>query len=344
VRALFTIPYILFFLPIFLLSCLSEVKLDINQQTPQLVVEGYISDKAESYQVRLSTSFEVNGLGTNTLGRNAHVEIRELEGASWQLNEVKQGIYEVPATQVIGAIGKSYQLYIRLSNGDEYESSVETILDPVNILSGEALYVEETFIGDDEIKRKNIQHDVFVELQNNSKDQFFKVENIGWAKVEIGYGNCEIVAGPIFCWQYRNPAISNILVTGTNSDINNNDYKIKAVSIPVDSKHKYVAIVQVKSMSEKSYTYWNQIKDQLNRPGGIFDRPFAPIIGNIESKSNNIPALGYFHTYSITEQIVCFERFDAQITFPLRRVFCSDLCTEIWSPGTFDDMGLLLCD
>ena len=330
-----------------LTSCLEEITFEAGTDEPQLVVEATVSNEFESYKVRLSTLFELNGVGSNTLGTNAQVTIREIGGSDVLLSETSPGFYETFPGEIIGEIGKSYQLLIQLANGESYESTIEEILPPISIKNGEASYSEERFEQQNGTFRTVISHDITLEIDNEDQDHFYIVDGSGWAEVDIGYGDCfaDAPVGPAKCWSFRDQIITNSLSIGTNSGLSGEDYFIKTTKIPFDAKGRYVAMVRLLSMSSSYFSFWSSITDQLNRPGGLFDRPFAPIVGNIRNTNDGLPALGYFQVYSISEQIVCFDRSNvrASVSFPIS-IPCPVLCTEVWAPATFDDVTEDYCE
>ncbi|MEP5610900.1 MAG: DUF4249 family protein, partial [Cyclobacteriaceae bacterium] len=295
--------------------------------------------------VRLTTLGELNGVSTNTLGPNAIVTITEIDGTTVELVEGNiAGQYHTTPGQIVGTVGKSYQLSIKLSNGEEYQSSVEVLPEPISMVASEAIFVEEFIEQSSGVNLRSVHHDIYVEVENTGKSQFFKLENSGWAKVEIGYGTCE--PGPpwsTLCWHYREPVVRNAIEIGTNQGLNSGNYKLNAFSIPVDFKHQYIAMTQLKAMSSVSYDYWKDVQEQIERPGGLFDRPFAPIAGNV-SRNNGLPALGYFHAYAITSETVCFDRAEVSARISIPVIGCLDQCIEFWGPiSTFVDMGQILC-
>lgn len=325
-------------------SCLEEIQVNIEPDNPQLVVQGFVNDLAESYQVKLNTLKEVNGAGTNTLGANAEVSIVEINGDTILLTETIPGTYVSQPGVLVGEIGKSYQLLIELANGESYQSSVETIPEPVEL--GDGFVVENTRFSERYRLDLTLGHDVFIEVEMSEKPQYFLMEATGWARVQISAESCVdgVDPGPAFCWSKRDPIKSNELIIGTSID-HASDFTLKAVSnIGVDTKTEYVAIIRTNSMSQEAYGFFQKIKDQLDRPGGIFDRPLAPIIGNIVGINTSNSALGYFHAYAINEKAVCYDRFDAVVfASSPPAVPCGTLCTEVFAPATFDDVYEQYC-
>ncbi|MEP5610901.1 MAG: DUF4249 domain-containing protein [Cyclobacteriaceae bacterium] len=334
----------IFLLLVGTVSCLEEISFDLETDEPQLVVEGFINDLTESYTVRLSTTSATSGLGINTLGQKAFVEIEEIGGTSVQLIEAIPGTYTTMPGQIIGEVGKSYRLNIRLANNQEYQSKIETIPSPIRILDGDVVEnAEFVFLYGTEI---TTGHDINVEVENGDELQYFILSTIGWTRVRIEQGDCIPGSGigPPFCWSKRDPIRTDQLVIGSNFGQEQN-YKLQAVkSIPVDTKTEYVAIVRTNAMSRENYQFFESINDQLDRKGTPFDRPFAPIIGNIIATNSNEVALGYFHAYATFEKAVCFDRAGVTAFVPTSPAACGISCVDYWAPASLDNIPALFCN
>jgi hypothetical protein len=276
------------------------------------------------------------------------VDVQESDGTRARFTETSPGTYQLAPGSFVGQVGNSYQLFIRLQNGDEYLSSIETIQDRVNTLSGEAIFVEEFFQRQNGTVGSRVYHEIDIDIENENENHYFISESSGWAEVEIGYGDCGFfeppAAGPNVCWSFRERIEPERLTIGSNEDLSSENYKISAATIPFDAKRNYVAIVKINSMSPENYSFWQSIDEQLKREGGIFDRPIAPIIGNIVNVTTNEPTLGYFHAYSTSQQVICFDRSQVQAAVdPVGPIPCVTLCTTVWDPATFDNISNLLC-
>ncbi|MEP1096202.1 MAG: DUF4249 domain-containing protein [Cyclobacteriaceae bacterium] len=330
-----------------LTSCLQEIDVEISEDVPNLVVDGYINNQNEVHTVKLSTISTLNGLGGNVLGVGATVQIQEFDGPKVTLTETVPGTYQLLAGALVGQVGKSYQLLVQLANGDEYISTFETIQDPITTLGGTASLKKETIQQENGTFSTSIFHEITIDLENQEDDYFYLLENSGWAEVEIGYGDCGLfappAAGPSVCWSLRS-SLQRTLPIGTNLALSKGDYTILSAIVPFDAKRPYVAISKIHAISSSNFRFWQSVNSQLNREGGLFDRPFAPIVGNITNTSNNKPALGYFHAYATSTEIVCFDRSEIEgtVTSP-GPIPCPTLCTSVWAPATFDNIADLFC-
>lgn len=315
----------------------------VTNPTPQLVVEGSVNDANEVVTVRLRTSGSFNGVEENTLGLDAQVQIVSGTDEIFHLNEVFPGVYRTDTAALIGTVGESYTLRIQLANGESYTSTAETIPEPVNVSQGRAELVENRGITDDRIPFVEYSHNVFAQLDNTEEDHFVRVVAAGWARAQIDYplcggftGNANGPAGPTICWSRRNPITSQIN-TVTNQAVTGSKYEIIADNVPFDFRDAYVADVFANAMSPEAFAYWELAKTQINRAGGVFDPPFAPVVGNI--RNVNRPeevVLGYFHAYAQTSTRVCFDRAGTPGFINIPIIDCLNTCTQFYRPAVFE--------
>ena len=67
------------------------------------------------------------------------------------------------------------------------------------------------------------------------------------------------------------------------------------------------------TVNEKAFDYWQNIKDQIDRTGGLFDANSNTIQGNVVNiSSDNIP-LGFFGVYREVENYYFYNQTDLPI-------------------------------
>ncbi|MGF1534438.1 MAG: DUF4249 domain-containing protein [Bernardetiaceae bacterium] len=325
-------------------ACLEELPVRLGKNEAQLVVEGYINDRQEACRVRLSTLDNLDGTTTSTdLIDGAVVELELGDGRRVRFQDEGNGQYLTEAVR--GRTGDAFRLHVRLSNGDEYSSDLQTIPEPVLMLSGGATLVEDRVETSPGNFRSVFRHDISVEILNTPNDHFYLIENSGWASVEIGYDCLDAFGGSPFCWSLRQP-IARGLVVGSNQGFGSGNYRAVLFGVPFDYKRLYIANVRLHALSREQFLFWQEAQAQLDRTGGLFDRPFAPLVGNIRQTNGEKTALGYFFAYATDSQSICFDRNNVPSRIapvPIIRN-CAVLCTEVWNPATFENMEALLCE
>lgn len=333
---------LLILLSVLLTNCTEPIDLGTNLSGRQLVLEGSINDVDSIHVVRLSTS-SFDGVGENTMGRNAQVTITELEsGEVHTLNEVFPGRYETTPWELWGVVGQSYRLEITLANGQAFASSDVIIPEPVSIFDTQVELNEERGTLDDGTPVVQYSHEVFVDIENTEEEHYVQIESQGWAQLLVDYGLCDEVLGgfgipgELSCWQFREFIESNIN-TATNSGVDANVYRVSGVVIPFDFRAGYVAEIFVNSMSLEAFVYWETARTQLQRNGGIFDPPFPPIVGNVINTNGNAdPVLGYFHAYAQSFARTCFDREGIPGMLGVPILDCMTTCEQFWAPAVFE--------
>lgn len=319
-----------------LTGCIDPIDVELDQAVArQLVVEGWIDDANDFVVVRLGTS-AINGVGINTLGAGARVSITTGSGEVFLLEEPIPGLYATLSDPLRGRPGESYQLNIETGNGRMYESTIEILPNPVSVGLTREEFIEARGTTDNGTPFVSYSHDVFTELENTSDQHFVRFETTGWENVLVDY---ELEpAGPLDCWQFQNP-INRDVILATNTGISGGTYETKVANVPIQFRTSYVVEVVANSMTGEAFAFWSEAKRQLNRGGGIFDPPFAPVVGNIRNVNDpNEVVLGYFHAYSQEMTRYCYSRDGLPVTFEIPIFIVGDmtLCTEYYAPALFE--------
>lgn len=132
-------------------SCVETFTFDTSNEESFLVVDGYISDVSYNetlLQPMNPKYFEVRLKMTNVVGNTvdtpvpqAQVELVDDLGEHWDYEESTGGVYRLYFEDFEAEEGKSYKLSIKLSNGEHYESNLETLPQPLG--EGEVIYEED---------------------------------------------------------------------------------------------------------------------------------------------------------------------------------------------------------
>ncbi|MDW3195945.1 MAG: DUF4249 domain-containing protein [Cytophagales bacterium] len=333
---------LLVLIAVLLIGCTEPIDLANNLGGGQLVVEGSINDVDSVHVVRLSTS-SFDGVGENTLGRNARVTITDLASdQAHTLNEVFPGSYETTPWELQGIIGQSYRLDIVLANGQSYASDAVTIPESIPVSNTEVKLLEERGTLDNGTPFVTYAHEVLVDFENSERPQYVRIESQGWIELFVDYGLCDEVLGgfgipgELSCWQFRETIESNIN-TATNIGVDTDMYQVSAVVVPFDFRAGYVTELFINSMSLEAFAYWELAKTQLQRNGGIFDPPFPPVVGNVINTDGDAePVLGYFHAYSQSFIRTCFDRTGIPGMLNIPVLDCLTTCEDFWAPAVFE--------
>lgn len=335
-------------------GCTDIIETEERDSSAILVVEGEINNADEAYIIKISTTTSLAGEGENELGRGAEVAIRNESGEEVQLTEIEPGgSYSTLNNGFKGEIGQSYQLYIKLANGEEYESSFEEIRPSVELLD---VFAEVRSEPSNDIFGEKFFHDLSIEVNNNPDlTQFYSVDVTGIAEVSIIYDEIITLGDnpcipqnirPLVCYAIRDSIVNDVII-GTNSGAAGASFIQDIFSIPADFELRYLAQVRTNTISELAYQYLQDIKTQLEKEGSIFDAPFPALVGNVKNIRSGNRAQGYFFASSISENQVCFDRSVLNFEFFVPLV-CAirgpDNCVEFWDPAVFEiPEGFQLC-
>ena len=104
----------------FLTSCTEVIEVDLNDSSPQLVVEASVTDAPFAQEIQLSQSGSYIQPGDYPTVSDAMVRVQDGDGQWFDFSEVEPGLYR--NTDLKGNVGESYQLEI-LVEGETYEAS-----------------------------------------------------------------------------------------------------------------------------------------------------------------------------------------------------------------------------
>lgn len=113
----------------FFIGCQKIINLNLVDATPQLVIEGLITDSIGPFRVKLSKSDNYYNQSVLPLVSDAVVVITDNEGTTDTLKETKPGIYLT--SKILGIPGRTYNLEV-LSENTRYTAS-STMSSPVAI-------------------------------------------------------------------------------------------------------------------------------------------------------------------------------------------------------------------
>lgn len=326
---------LLFVICFVLIGCVEPIDIDTDDdQGRQLVVEGWVNNVNDIVVVRLLTS-TVSGVGENTLGAGATVSIVTGSGRRVLVEEFTPGLYATLADPLAGEVGESYQLEIQLADGRSYESEVVTIPEPLAFGQIRDEFVENSGTTDEGVEFVNYAHDIFTELRNTEEQHFVQLIARGWSNLRVDYEFTP--AGPLTCWQRQDP-VNREIVLATNTGLSGDFYESLVTRVPVDFRGNYVVEITANTMSAEAFAFWSEAKAQLDRGGGVFDPPFAPVVGNIRNVTDpEEVVLGFFHAYGYSSSRHCYSRLGVPGQFRIPIIPNSvTLCTDIYEPAVFE--------
>ncbi len=310
--------FYLFFLSVFIwmVSCVEPVEFLAGNKKSILIVDGIISDRDIQQAIFLRRAYVSSNTNVFKAVTGAAVEVTENGSATYKCVEKTEGEYLLPVN-FRGRIGNSYQLKIKLSTGEAYESDAQSIRPVPEI---DSVYSKYAPLG---VDWKGIKVDgdiVYLDTKDfPGTDDYFSWSwklferqdycmtcNGGMYHTEAPYnGRCVDYPqlqrqGTIYdyfcvgnCWEIFYSNQTNVM-----SDIYSSGQKIQArniAQIPYFQRHGSVLEVYQQSISPEAYRFFKLLVEQTQKTGTLIDTPPAPLIGNVKSVSDPYEGVGgYF--------------------------------------------------
>ena len=327
-----------------LFTCVEPFKPKVTDYQSQLVIDALLTNENTSNNyVKLSRTKETLK-ETPEKVTGAIVMIKDDSGKTSILNEVSAGVYKCDSQTLRGAPGKSYTLYIKTNDGNEYMSDTCTMYEVPNI--------DTLYFGKDKetLDNGNIQEGVrvYIDSKGLTENKYFKWTYEEWWKFNIPMPKYfeyktqrniyQISPSNVTCW--KNNKSDEILIQSAGTGLNGGFIKKPVLFIPSDQSDRlliqYCIQVRQYSMSEREYEFWDHLK-QIDEAGGdIFDKQPFPIVGNIHSlNTSGDQVLGYFQVSAVKQVRKYLTRKEVdKMNLPRYRYDCDVLAVGPGDPET----------
>ncbi len=354
-------------------SCVEPFQpvLDTDDNQSLLVVESLITDQAGPFTVDLSYTAPVyntrNVVSFYKPVEGAEVSISDDAANSYMLFETSPGCYETEDKHLKGVPGHSYFLAISTTDGKQYESTAELMLDVPGIDSVYHQEVIKTYF-DQELTYEKTWLNILLDTRADGEDiAYFKWEFVEtWEMempelIEVYHGTDEGNLPPSIekieieeerrhCWVSENS--SSILVKST-VDTPGNEIKgmlLQSTGPPDDRLNiKYSILVKQYALNREFYNFFKQIRESNEETGGIYERTPVQITGNIKCCDGSEMALGYFMASAVkTKRIFIFpEEHEIAIGSAYEAcgwtTYSNPRDRQVYYPyGTYDDGSILV--
>ncbi len=256
---------------IFFASCQDVVDLKVPDGDIQLVVDGWLTDQEGEKQILLSTTANYFDNTETPRVTGALIILKNEKGAVDTLEEKEAGVY---ITNYVGEVGETYHIYIRTSEGEEYESTPEPLdyVPPISAIR--ARFQEETVFEDE--------------------GYYVSIDTEEPAGVGDYYRWKQYVNG-----KYLNEPFDLLYASDEFVDGNPiTDIEMNTEPLQLGDHYR----IQQLSISEQAYEFFVQLQTQTAFVGSLFDSPPAALKGNIINlDSSGKKALGYFGVSAVSE-------------------------------------------
>jgi hypothetical protein len=287
---------------------------EIPPTSGYIAIEGLFTNREGSHQIKLSRSVSHGSEFTFNPVTSATVYIEDSFGNRIDFTEQDHGRY-LTLQDAVGVVGGSYTLTIETAEGEVYRSDPQVMEPPIVVDSMEVAWeVKEIYAAgnDGETTLQQVEGvDLFAEVHSNN-NSFPKVrfETI----LLVQYVLSEYGEDPdfLFCRVKKN-IDENVNITllpqGTSSGsaVYHNVGFVKRV-FPINPPefllfrgiNRRIVILRQYSLNQESYSYYKELRNQLEAEGTLFDPMPSQLKGNIRCVTDpSKKALGFFEVSSI---------------------------------------------
>jgi len=258
-----------------------------------LVVEGMINSGSDSTIIKLNHTVKLSGATNINPELKAVLTVEGDDSSNYPLVEKPNGVYIFPGLNLNAA--HKYHLRIRTTNGKEYLSNFEAVLNtpPVDSLAyhiqsdGVSVNVN-THDPKNATRYYRWEYDE-TWIYTSAYQSFFKSNGD-----TILYR--DLINDDIYtCWRTE---LATTIVLGSSAKLSHDvisDMPITFISRHSDKIRSKVSIlVRQYGLSKDAYDFWQNLQKNTQQLGSIFDAQPSQINGNVHSTSNaNEPVIGY---------------------------------------------------
>lgn len=285
----------------FFFSCVEIFSFDSSNELEILVVDGFVSDVSFS-DIDDKRYFDLRLLMTGPVKNNrdeqvsgAEVQISNDLSEFWEYTEVEPGLYRLYFEDFRAELDRAYQLHIKLSNGDQYES--ESGFLPTDHIESELLWEE-----DNQLEYRVVAGETKI---REARGLLFKAKMPAFKKEDAVYNKWDFVTTYIYtapladasspnrvCWIYDKFFVDNVVIKEESSGDVIHDLFFLNVDTRLVTGGMSV-LVRQQSMTDTNYQFWEDLKNQ-EKQADLFAPPPYNLISNIYPVGHEKGVLGYF--------------------------------------------------
>jgi len=343
---------------ILLAACVDRIDIETTGEfTPQVVIDGFISDDPGPYTVKLfrSSSVEDNLSNSNPFSAKS-VTIFDNLGNSEVLAETSNGtgVYMTQPTGIKGVIGRVYTLRIEFRDGKIYESKPE-LLRPAGVVDS-VYYVFESFKPLDGPTEYGYR--IYMDSQGEEDSNYFRWRFNGTYRVEtnpelrtVPFGQGRIpdpppCSGFIFNGELQQVGdcdccICWVTETDVSPKVSDNQFviggKFKGVEVgyvPVNSFtffDRYEVEVEQLSLSKEAFDFWRIIQQQKEGATSLFQPSFGEVKTNIFPVNGGPAVLGIFYASGKAKKSIFITREEVPVSVPPPSVAIPEACNQVFA-------------
>lgn len=343
-----------------LLACVDPIDFDVPPANEQLVAEGFITDGAGPYSVKLSRAISINeSPQTPEPVTGARVTLFDDQGTSEVLVDQGNGLYLTEGA-IKGESGHRYHIRIE-TEGKVYESEPD-LLNPVGAVTAIRYEYETRTKLEPFGERKDDIFNIYIDSDaGDAAEKFVRWRFTGtykvltnpelhetlalefWYKTPLpcsGYVVIPFIPGGKLdkrsectcCTCWANHYESTPQLSDTQFVKGGRFNNVKVGEVPINSAtfyDRYMVQVEQISLSRAAFDFFEQVREQKTGALSLFQPPSAEIKGNIHAVNHSGAVVGLFYASAISSKTI-FITPDA-VPYPLPPInFSTDECYKYY--------------
>jgi len=320
-----------------MISCYKPYTTELDNDEKIMVVDGLITNRAAGYHIKLNYASQFYSSGRTEPISNARVSVTDNNGSEIYFAETDDGDYVSDASIFTAKPGDSYVLRIETHEGDVYESTpqkMETEYEPDSVY---AINDYQEYISRfNQVLRKLTGARILLNIDGKKAElPGFRID----VKLFKLYTYSLFIPPPpidpplymFYCWQLDKTMKEVILASppgkSSNSIENQSIYfvdnltytegavywpgslqaDISSIGIPTGERKVYnisgrVMYIDLYSLNDEAFQYYQRIKDQITAEGKLFDPISVRMEGNIKCISDpDKAAYGFFEVSALNQ-------------------------------------------
>lgn len=271
--------------------------------TKKYVVDGQITDQEGFQTVKVSLTSTLDKTNYSPLSY-CIVKIIDNKGNEFKLDEYSRGEYKVWIGKDYLIPGNSYQVKVKTEYGIEIESDLDLMPQCPEI---DSIYyiLKDLPTTDTYVFRQGIQFYIDIDGKNTNS-HFYR-----WNLTETWEHHAPSAPSNI-CWTTKEiKEIYNL----TTEDLVQNKYTMFPFHF-VDNltqrlNYGYSLLVSQYAISEPAYWYWDKLRINSTKQGGLYSAHPLHIVGNLRSTTNpELEILGFFSASSMKSKRIFVKKVE----------------------------------
>jgi hypothetical protein len=272
-------------------SCITPMEIDYSSQR-RLIVDAVLTDQDKIQEIKLSQMVPWGSVPSFNQIQTMRVSIIDESEQEYLYTYYRDGVFRGP-DGFKGEHGKHYKLRI-VANEEVYESSYQRLQSAPTIdtltykIEGLTVGLQATF-------QDIPNHESYYRWRYRNTYQVFSPKALSHLQT---------------CWmQLADVNFLNISDDQLFKNETIENYEVVRFDADRKFEYGYMAAVELYTLTEEVYTYWDQIEYQLNNTGSLFETVNFDIQGNIRNLSTDEYVLGVFQVSGVSEKRVFVDAF-----------------------------------